>query len=152
MKPHAKTATGGANSAQMKARTTGKSSSGKADNVLKKLHSARGITIAQIAEMTGWQTHSVRGFLSGVVKKKLRLDLVSEVGKDGLRRYRVTEVGDHATEERLRSKKKSRRESASGYGANRGDAGVDSGTAAHSSTEVGDEAAPTSVVIATPKA
>jgi hypothetical protein len=31
----------------------------------------------------------VRGFLSGVVRKKLKLQLVSELGKDGVRRYRV---------------------------------------------------------------
>ena len=41
-----------------------------------------------IAE-TGWQAHSVRGFLSAVVKKKLALNLVSESGKDGVRRYRI---------------------------------------------------------------
>ena len=62
---------------------------GKADNVLKKLRTARGITLAQIVEITGWQQHSVRGFLSGTVRKKLGLNLVSEVGKDGTRRYRV---------------------------------------------------------------
>ena len=40
-------------------------------------------------EVTGWQAHSVRGFLSADVKKKLGLALVNEIGKDGLRRYRV---------------------------------------------------------------
>jgi hypothetical protein len=65
----------------------------KADIVLKKLRLARGVTIAQMVEVTGWQAHSVRGFLSAVVRKKLGLDLVSEVGKDGLRRYRIVERG-----------------------------------------------------------
>jgi hypothetical protein len=51
----------------------------------------RGVTIAQMVEATGWKTHSVRGFLSAVVRKKLGLDLVSEIGKDGLRRYRIVE-------------------------------------------------------------
>ena len=40
-------------------------------------------------EVTGWQAHSVRGFLSGTVKKKLGLPLVSDTGKDGVRRYRI---------------------------------------------------------------
>lgn len=69
----------------------------KANIVLKKLRLARGVTIAQMVEATGWKTHSVRGFLSAVVRKKLRLDLVSEVGKDGMRRYRIVER-DNATE------------------------------------------------------
>jgi hypothetical protein len=42
-------------------------------------------------ELTGWQTHSVRGFLSAVVRKRLKLNLVSEVGKDGQRRYRIVD-------------------------------------------------------------
>jgi hypothetical protein len=42
-------------------------------------------------EATNWQAHSVRGFLSAVVRKKLGLKLVSETGKDGLRRYRIAE-------------------------------------------------------------
>lgn len=64
----------------------------KTDQVLKKLRTAKGVTVAQIAEATGWQLHSVRGFLSGTVKKKLGLNLVSEVSKDGTRRYRVVVV------------------------------------------------------------
>ena len=63
----------------------------KTELVLKKLRLARGATIAQIVETTGWQAHSVRGFMSAVVRKKLGLNLVSEVGKDGQRRYRITE-------------------------------------------------------------
>lgn len=61
----------------------------KSDSVLKKLRSARGVTVGQMMESTGWQAHSVRGFLSAVVRKKLGLTLMSEVGKDGQRRYRV---------------------------------------------------------------
>jgi hypothetical protein len=61
----------------------------KADLVLKKLRSTKGVTIALLMEVTGWQAHSVRGFLSGMVKKKLGLNLVSDIGKDGTRHYRI---------------------------------------------------------------
>ena len=64
----------------------------KSDIVIKKLHLARGVSIAQLVEATGWQVHSVRGFLSAVIRKKLRLVLVSEIGKDGIRRYRIEDV------------------------------------------------------------
>ncbi|MFD1987437.1 DUF3489 domain-containing protein [Mesorhizobium newzealandense] len=61
----------------------------KTDIVLKKLRLAKGSTLEALIEATGWQAHSVRGFLSGTVKKKLGLSLLSEVGKDGVRRYRL---------------------------------------------------------------
>lgn len=65
----------------------------KASIVLKKLNSSKGATIQMMMEATGWQAHSVRGFLSAVVKKKLGLNLVSETGKDGVRRYRIQADG-----------------------------------------------------------
>jgi hypothetical protein len=65
----------------------------KTELVLKKLRSTKGTTIAAVMEATGWQAHSVRGFLSAVVRKKLGLTLVSEISKDGVRRYRVAEHG-----------------------------------------------------------
>jgi hypothetical protein len=145
----AKTTTGGA-STSVTPKNVGKAGLGKTELVLKKLHSARGVTIAQIAEITGWQTHSVRGFLSGVVKKKLGLDLVNQVGKDGVRRYRVAEGGDHAAEEDLIYKKNSRRESTSGSGAD--GVATDSLADADSSTEVGEGATSNFVALATRKA
>ena len=63
----------------------------KTELALKKLRLARGATIAQIMEATDWQAHSVRSFMSAVVKKKLGLNLVSDIGKDGQRRYRISE-------------------------------------------------------------
>jgi hypothetical protein len=61
----------------------------KAELILKKLRTAKGASMEELIAETGWQAHSVRGFLSAAVKKKLALDLVSESGKDGVRRYRI---------------------------------------------------------------
>jgi Protein of unknown function (DUF3489) len=47
-----------------------------------------GVTIEAMARATKWQPHSVRGFLAGVVRKKLGLTLVSASGADG-RIYRI---------------------------------------------------------------
>jgi hypothetical protein len=56
--------------------------------VLAMLQHRAGTTIAAITAVTGWQQHSVRGFLAGVVRKKLGLNLVSEPGESG-RVYRI---------------------------------------------------------------
>jgi hypothetical protein len=56
------------------------------------LQSAAGATIARMMAATDWQQHSVRGFLAGVVRKKLGLNLVSEVTDKG-RVYRIKDVG-----------------------------------------------------------
>jgi hypothetical protein len=56
--------------------------------VVTMLRDQAGTTIAAIMAVTGWQQHSVRGFLAGVVRKKLGLNLVSEPGGSG-RVYRI---------------------------------------------------------------
>jgi hypothetical protein len=56
--------------------------------VITMLQSPAGATIAAMMQATGWQQHSVRGFLAGVVRKKLELKLNSKK-IDGSRVYRV---------------------------------------------------------------
>jgi Protein of unknown function (DUF3489) len=56
------------------------------------LRSPGGTTIAAMTKATGWQQHSVRGFLAGVVRKRLKLKLGS-AKVDGNRVYRIA-AGD----------------------------------------------------------
>jgi hypothetical protein len=56
--------------------------------VIAMLRKTTGTTIAAIMAATDWQQHSVRGFLAGVVRKKLGLNLVSERTDKG-RVYRI---------------------------------------------------------------
>jgi len=60
----------------------------KNTRIVAMLRSPAGATIAAIMTATDWQQHSVRGFLAGVVRKKLGLNLVSEVTDKG-RVYRI---------------------------------------------------------------
>jgi hypothetical protein len=76
----------------------------KQANVIAMLSRRQGATIAAIMKVTGWQQHSVRGFLAAVVRKKLRLTLGSDkVGDE--RVYRI--VSRDAPQ--LRKSKSSRR-------------------------------------------
>ena len=56
--------------------------------IIAMLRAPAGATIAAIITATEWQQHSVRGFLAGVVRKKLGLNLISEV-TDKDRVYRI---------------------------------------------------------------
>jgi Protein of unknown function (DUF3489) len=56
--------------------------------VIAMLRKPTGVTIAAVMAATDWQQHSVRGFLAGIVRKKLGLNLVSEQTDKG-RVYRI---------------------------------------------------------------
>lgn len=60
----------------------------KSATVLALLTRPEGATITAMMEATGWQQHSVRGFLAGTVKKKLGHELVSQK-EDAGRVYRI---------------------------------------------------------------
>ena len=62
----------------------------KQSRVVAMLRSPDGTTIAAMMKATGWQQHSVRGFLAGVVRKKLKLKLNSKK-IDGARIYSVND-------------------------------------------------------------
>ena len=60
----------------------------KQSRVITMLRSPNGTTIAAMMKATGWQQHSVRGFLAGIVRKKLKLKLDSKK-IDGSRVYSI---------------------------------------------------------------
>lgn len=65
------------------------SASTKQEQVLALLRRQSGASIDEIVAATDWQKHSVRGFMSGAVKKRLDIEVISEKGADGVRRYFV---------------------------------------------------------------
>ena len=60
----------------------------KKAHIIAMLRAPGGVTIEAMARAANWQPHSVRGFLAGVVRKKLGLTLVSADGENG-RVYRI---------------------------------------------------------------
>ncbi len=61
----------------------------KAAKVLALLRRPDGATLKELMKATGWQAHSVRGFLSGAVGKEMDLKLESTKAEDGERSYSV---------------------------------------------------------------
>jgi hypothetical protein len=62
--------------------------SGKLGKVVALLRRPKGATIADLTKATQWQAHSVRGAISGTIKKKLKLTVLSEKAGE-VRTYRI---------------------------------------------------------------
>ena len=60
----------------------------KLASILELIARPEGATIAELAKATGWQEHSVRGAISGILAKKYGVTLTSEVAEERGRVYR----------------------------------------------------------------
>ena len=54
-----------------------------------RLSCSKGATLAEVMDSTGWQAHSVRGFISGTIAKKMARQVTSTQRDDGQRVYSV---------------------------------------------------------------
>jgi hypothetical protein len=63
----------------------------KKAEVLELLRRKQGATLAEIMNATGWQAHSVRGFISGTLGKRMGLNVESIRGEDKPRTYRTND-------------------------------------------------------------
>jgi hypothetical protein len=70
-------------------KATGAHDGSKTTKVLELLKRPGGVTSKELMKATGWQPHSVRGFLSGTIGKKMGLTVTSAKGEDGERSYSV---------------------------------------------------------------
>ncbi len=61
----------------------------KAESIIAMLKGKRGASLAEMTKATGWQEHSVRGFLAGALRNRHGLKVQSEKAGDGPRRYRL---------------------------------------------------------------
>ena len=69
----------------------------KQGRLIAKLGEASGATIQKMMALTGWQAHTVRGTISGVLRKKLGLNVICETSsKSGERIYRIASSADSA--------------------------------------------------------
>ena len=85
----AKNAPKGAKKAKTAKPTDGARPGSKTAKVLDLLKRPGGAKAKELIKATGWQPHSVRGFLSGHVGRKLGLAVTSTKGEDGERSYSV---------------------------------------------------------------
>jgi hypothetical protein len=71
------------------AKTEGVREGSKTATVVALLERKGGATLAEVMKTTGWQTHSVRGFISGTLGKKMGRTVESTRREDGERVYQL---------------------------------------------------------------
>lgn len=64
----------------------------KSDKIIKLLRRSTGASVSELQKATGWQPHSIRGFISGTARKKMRLNVSSERDDKQSPRYRIVEA------------------------------------------------------------
>jgi hypothetical protein len=62
----------------------------KSAKILDLMKRPGGVTLKELMKATGWQAHSVRGFLSGTVRKKMGIAFESFKNPDGERAFRIS--------------------------------------------------------------
>ena len=77
------------NAKRVDARPGARRANSKKTAVIALLRRKDGATITEIAEATGWQNHSIRGFISGTVGKKMGMAIESAKNNAGDRTYKV---------------------------------------------------------------
>lgn len=70
-------------------------SGSKGAAILAALQQGGGASICELMTLTGWQAHSVRGYLSATVRKRLGLTIAKSAGPEGLR-YRLVAAAAQA--------------------------------------------------------
>lgn len=70
-----------------------KQSASKSELVLRALKRKSGVRLDELCKLTGWQAHSVRGFLSGTVRKKMGVEVVRQHDAKGVTRYSISKPG-----------------------------------------------------------
>lgn len=71
------------------AKADGPREGSKTEQVLELLKQPGGATMKELMKATGWLPHSVRGFLSGTIGKKMGRAVTSTKGEDGERSYSI---------------------------------------------------------------